>query len=57
MKGRDDVKIKIVLAAILAIGTLMGITALVSAVHKADHGTTHTSSVWHQPQELTRPAV
>jgi hypothetical protein len=51
------VKIKIVLAAILAIGTLMGVTALVLAVHKADHGTSHTSSVWHQPQELTRPAA
>ncbi|WP_412772450.1 hypothetical protein [Nitrobacter sp.] len=36
-------KIKIVLVAILAIGTLIGVSALVSAVHKADHGTAHTS--------------
>lgn len=38
MKGR--MTIKIVLAAILIIATLLGINALLSTVHKADHGAT-----------------
>jgi|SwirhisoilCB2_FD_contig_31_34639361_length_222_multi_1_in_0_out_0_1 hypothetical protein len=55
-------KVQIVLAAILAIGTLMGVGALVSAVQKADHGTdhttgAHTSSVWHEHQGLVPPAA
>jgi len=50
-------KIKIVLAAILAIGTLLGVTALVSAVNKADRGATHTSSTWQQHQKLTQSAA
>ncbi|WP_439925823.1 hypothetical protein [Nitrobacter sp. JJSN] len=50
-------KIKIVLAAILAVGTLMGVTALVSAVNKADHGAAHISGVWHQHQELSQRAA
>jgi hypothetical protein len=51
-------KIKIVLAAILAVGTLLGVGALVSAVQKADHGTAHTTSnVWHEHQGLMPPAA
>lgn len=51
-----DMKIKIALIAILAIGTLIGVSALVSAVEKADRVGSHASSLW-QNQELTRPAV
>jgi hypothetical protein len=56
-------KVQIVLAAILTIGTLMGVGALVSAVQKADHGTAHTSSahsssnVWHEHQGLVPPVA
>jgi hypothetical protein len=55
-------KVQIVLAAILTIGTLLGVGALVSAVQKADHGTArtssaHTSSVWHEHQGLVPPAA
>jgi hypothetical protein len=34
----NERKIKIVLAAILAVATLVSVAALVSAVNKADHG-------------------
>ena len=37
---KTDMKIKIVLATILAIATLFGVNALVSAVSMADHGAT-----------------
>jgi hypothetical protein len=61
MKGEGDMKselkIKIVLAAILTIATLLGVNALVSAVYRADHGVTRASSVWHQDQEPTRRAA
>ena len=50
----EDMKIKIILAAILTIATLLGVSALVSALNKADHGANHTSSIWHQHQELTQ---
>jgi predicted O-methyltransferase YrrM len=46
-------KTKIALVAILAIGTLIGFSALLSAAHRADHGTAHTSSM-HQNPELTQ---
>jgi hypothetical protein len=35
-----ETKIKSILAAILAVATLVSVAALVSAVNKADHGTT-----------------
>ena len=47
---------KIVVATILIIGTLVGISALVSAVYKTDNATPHASSVWHQHEEVTRRA-
>jgi hypothetical protein len=47
----SDMKTKIALVAILAVGTLIGVSALVSAAHKADHGTLHKSSA-HQTLEL-----
>jgi hypothetical protein len=50
---KRDMKIKIVLAAILTFATLMGLNALGSAVYRADHGVTHVSSVSHQQTELT----
>lgn len=53
----SELKIQIILAAILIVATLLGVNALVSAVYKTDHGATHTSSVWHQHQELTRRAA
>jgi predicted O-methyltransferase YrrM len=44
-------KTKIVLVAILAVGTLIGLSALLSAARKADHGTAHSSSVdWEMTQ-------
>ncbi|OJU26764.1 MAG: hypothetical protein BGN91_15545 [Nitrobacter sp. 62-13] len=47
----SDMKTKIVLVAILAIGTLIGFSALLSAARKADHGTAHSSSVdWDMTQ-------
>ncbi|WP_439922700.1 hypothetical protein [Nitrobacter sp. JJSN] len=39
---KSDMKIKIVLAAILAVATLVSVSALVSAVHRADNGATPT---------------
>jgi hypothetical protein len=36
---------KFFLAAVLTVATLIGIGTLVSAVHRADHGATHASSV------------
>ncbi|MBN9147205.1 MULTISPECIES: hypothetical protein [unclassified Nitrobacter] len=44
-------KIKIVLATILAVGTLLGFSALVSAVHNADHGTAHSSMQNWEPMQ------
>jgi hypothetical protein len=40
----DETKIKIILAAILAVATLVSVAALLSAVNKADHGTTEVPS-------------
>ena len=37
---KSEMKIKIVLAAILTIATLISVDALVSAVYRADHGVT-----------------
>ena len=48
---------KIVVATILVIGTLVGISALVSAVYKTNKAVPHASSVWHQHEELTRRAI
>jgi predicted O-methyltransferase YrrM len=48
-------KTKIALVAILAIGTLIGFSALLSAAHRADHGSAHTSM--HQNSELTQRAA
>jgi hypothetical protein len=52
-------KTKIALVAILAIGTLIGFSALLSAAHRADHGIAHTSSTssMHQNPELTQRAA
>ncbi|EAQ34537.1 hypothetical protein NB311A_05951 [Nitrobacter sp. Nb-311A] len=48
----NEAKIKIILAIILAVATLLGLNALVSAVMKAEHNrATHTSSI--SQQELT----
>ena len=48
---------KIVVATILFIGTLVGISALVSAVYKTDKAVLHASGVWHQHEELTLRAI
>ena len=48
---------KIVVAAILIIGTLVGISALVLALYRTDKAAPHASSVWHQHEELTRHAI
>ena len=48
---------KIVVATILIIGTLVGISALVSAVYKTNKAVPHASSVWHQHEELTLRAI
>lgn len=48
---------KIVVATILVIGTLVGISALVSAAYKTDKAAPFVSSVWHQHEELTRRAI
>lgn len=50
----SEMKIKIILAVILIVATLLGLNALIAAVQKTDHGATHTSSVWQQ--ELTLQA-
>lgn len=47
---------KIVVATVLIIGTLVGIGALVSAVYKTDNAAPLASSVLHQHEELTRRA-
>lgn len=45
----NETKIKVILALILAVATLLGLNALVSAVQKSEHNNaTHTSSVWQQ---------
>ena len=44
----SEMLIKIVLAVILIVATLLGLNALIAAVQKTDHGATHTSSVWQQ---------
>jgi hypothetical protein len=48
----SEMKIKIVLAVILIVATLLGLNALIAAVQKNDHGATHTSSVWQQELPL-----
>ncbi|MCE3256780.1 MAG: hypothetical protein K0Q64_863 [Nitrobacter vulgaris] len=48
----SEMKIKIVLAVILIVATLLGLNALIAAVQKTDHGATHTSSVWQQDLPL-----
>lgn len=48
---------KIVVATILFIGTLVGISALVSAVYKTDKAVLHASGVWHQHEGLTLRAI
>ncbi len=49
----NETKIKVILALILAVATLLGLNALVSAVQKSDHNNaTHTSSVWQQEPAL-----
>jgi hypothetical protein len=40
----DETKIKIILAAILAVATLVSVAALLSAVNKAHHGITEVPS-------------
>ena len=48
----NETQIKVILAVILTVATLLGLNALVSAVMKTDQNrATHTSSVWQQ--ELT----
>ncbi|WP_173815977.1 hypothetical protein [Nitrobacter vulgaris] len=48
----SEMKIKIVLAVILIVATLLGLNALIAAVQKNDHGATHTSNVWQQELPL-----
>ena len=48
----SEMKIKIILAGILIVATLLGLNALIAAVQKTDHGATHTSSVWQQELQL-----
>ncbi|WP_438278132.1 hypothetical protein [Nitrobacter sp.] len=50
-------KTKIVLVAILAVGTLIGFSALLSAAYRADHGTAAHTSGLHQNWELTQRAA
>lgn len=46
-----------VVATILIIGTVSGISALVSSVYKVDGAAPYASSVWHQHEELKRSAA
>ena len=48
---------KIVVATTLIIGTLVGISALVSAAYKTDKAAPFASSVWHQHEELPLRAI
>ncbi|MCV0387976.1 MAG: hypothetical protein K5821_16595 [Nitrobacter sp.] len=48
---------KIVVATILIIGTLVGISALVSTVYKTDKAVPLASGVWHQHEELPLRAI
>ena len=48
---------KIVVATILIIGTLFGISALVSSVYKGDGAAPNASGVRHQQEELKRSAA
>ena len=53
----SEMKIKIVLAVILVVATLLGLNALIAAVQKNDHAATHTSSVWQQELPLQAKRV